>query len=143
MNPRWLRKTTLTTTYRSKTVKKKTACPSEHTEQVNFINWFRSTYPDVLIFSIPNGGKRHKLTAYKLKQEGAVSGIPDMFIPAWAAFIEMKREKGGVVSSEQKDIIKHLTAIGYIAIVCKGSAEAIKFCTEFNNKRERLKNEQH
>jgi len=44
--------------------------PTEHLEQVTFVSFFRSKYPNVRIFSIPNGGFRHKATAQKLKIEG-------------------------------------------------------------------------
>jgi len=65
-------------------------------------------YPDVLIFAIPNGEKRHIATAIKLKEEGVTSGIPDLYIPAWKVWIEMKRSKGGKVSKDQKAIIDYL-----------------------------------
>jgi len=57
--------------------------PSEHSEQVGFINWFRVQYPRVLIFAIPNGEKRSISVAKRLKAEGVVRGIPDLYIPEW------------------------------------------------------------
>ena len=30
----------------------------EHGEQVAFVDWFRATFPSILIYAIPNGGKR-------------------------------------------------------------------------------------
>lgn len=103
-------------------------CPTEDAEQITFLNWFRLNYPGVLIFAVPNGGFRHKATAQKLKQTGVVKGIPDLFIPEWLLWIEMKREKGGTVSKEQKEKINYLNDIGHKAIVCRGHQEAISAC---------------
>jgi len=94
--------------------------PTEHIEQVTFVNWFRSSYPDIRIFAIPNGGLRHAATGQKLKREGVVSGVPDLYIPALKTWVEMKRVKGGTVSSEQKDWIAYLESIGDTVIIGKG-----------------------
>lgn len=100
--------------------------PSESAEQITFVSWFRKTYPDVLIFAIPNGGLRHKAVGAKLKLEGVVSGIPDLFIPEWNLWVEMKREKGGTTSAQQKEIIAYLNSINQTAIICKGHKAAIE-----------------
>jgi hypothetical protein len=103
---------------------------SEHAEQVGFITWFHAKYPDVLIFSIPNGGKRAISVAIKLKEEGLVPGIPDLFIPAWKIFIEMKRSDGGKLSAVQSKMIKYLESIGYTVIIGNGARDAsIKIIT--------------
>lgn len=94
--------------------------PYESDEQIAFIKWFRATYPGVLIFAIPNGGSRQKREALKLQNEGVTPGVPDLMIPEWRLFIEMKRQKGGTVSSEQKAIMSELQRVGYRCEVCKG-----------------------
>jgi hypothetical protein len=99
---------------------------SEHAEQVAFVNWFRLTYPNVLIFANPNGGYRSKITAGRIKAEGGVAGIPDLFIPEWGLWIEMKRTKGGVLSDNQKAIIGELDRVGYDIIIGKGADETIE-----------------
>jgi len=99
--------------------------PTEHEEQRQLVSWFRKTYPDVRIFAIPNGGMRNKTTAMKLKAEGVSSGVPDLFIPAWALWIEMKRTKGGSVSLEQKDWHAYLISIGHKVLIAKGFEDAI------------------
>ena len=104
----------------------KQKAPSEDAEQITFLNWFKKEYPNVLIFHIPNGGFRHKTTAMQLKLLGVVSGIPDLFIPEFNLWIEMKRTKGSVTSEKQKEIIDYLNNVNYTAIVCKGHKEAIK-----------------
>lgn len=99
--------------------------PTEHEEQAAFIKWFRLQYPGVLIFAIPNGGDRHKAVAGKLKAEGVTAGVPDLFIPRWRMFVEMKRKKGGRVSPEQQDIMALLKECGYSCIVAHGCDDAI------------------
>ena len=98
--------------------------PSEHDEQVGFVNWFRTKFPKVLIFAIPNGGKRSIGAGKKFKAEGVVAGIPDLFIPAWDVWVEMKRESGGRLSPDQREMIKYLESEGYKVIVGKGATDA-------------------
>ena len=100
--------------------------PTEHEEQRLFVQWFRRSYPGVRIFAIPNGGYRGKTQAAKLKAEGVSSGVPDLFVPAWALWIEMKRQKGGSVSLEQKDWHKYLISIGHKVLIAKGFDDAVE-----------------
>lgn len=65
--------------------------------QVACVNWFRAAYPHLrmLLFAIPNGGKRSIATAARMKKEGVVSGVSDLFLSVpkgeWHGFyIEMK-----------------------------------------------------
>jgi hypothetical protein len=99
-------------------------CPSEDHEQMLFVQWFRRTFPGVLIYAIPNGGHRHIAVAAKLKATGSVRGIPDLHIPAWRLWVEMKRQKGGALSPDQKDMINHLESIGHSVIVGRGFESA-------------------
>jgi hypothetical protein len=98
--------------------------PTEHYEQGLVVQWFRRQYPGVLIHSIPNGGARSMATAAALKVEGTVKGIPDLFIPAWRLWVEMKRQKGGVLSPDQKEVIEYLKSVQYCVIVGKGAEDA-------------------
>lgn len=112
--------------------------PSEHAEQVGFVQWFRTQFPRVLIFAIPNGGKRAANTARQLKMEGVVRGVPDLFIPEWRVWVEMKRVKGGSLSPDQKDMIAYLEAVGYFVIVGKGAAGASKQVIEWRENKRRI-----
>ena len=103
---------------------------SEHLEQARVVMWFRRTYPDTLIFAIPNGGLRSKSQAMKLKVEGVVPGVPDLFIPAWRVWVEMKKAKGGKLSQEQQLMIKYLQSVNYCVIVGHGAEDAINQLTE-------------
>jgi len=107
--------------------------PTEHEEQRELVRWFRQTYKEVLIFAIPNGGARSPATAGRLKAEGVSAGVPDLFIPAWHLWIEMKRTKGGSVSAEQKEWIKYLEYVGYCVKVCKGAEDAKRQIQAFFN----------
>lgn len=105
--------------------------PSEHYEQVRFVGKFKVQYPETRIFAIPNGGHRGKLTATKMKNEGVSPGVPDLYIPAWKLWVEMKRVKGGSVSPDQKDWHLYLKDIGDSVMVCRGSDEALSMVAEF------------
>ena len=98
---------------------------------MGFINWFRAKYPQVLIFAIPNGEKRAITVAKRLKAEGVVRGIPDLFIPQFNLWVEMKRISGGRLSPEQKGMIQYLEGIGQKVIVGKGAADASRQILEF------------
>lgn len=103
---------------------------SEHVEQRMFVSWFRQTYKGVRIFAIPNGGQRSPAVAAKLKAEGVSKGVPDLFIPAWKLWIEMKRE-GGKESKEQEDWRNYLESNGYKCMVCVGKDEAVSRIMSF------------
>ena len=100
--------------------------PSEHFEQREFVKHFRKKYNDIRIFAIPNGGKRGKAEAMRLKLEGVDPGVPDLFVPEWMLFIEMKRVKKGYLSKEQKEYKAYLEDCSYTVLVCKGCDDAIK-----------------
>ena len=64
----------------------------------------------------------------KRARMGYGKGVPDYLIIVNnnLLFVEMKREKGGVVSHEQKEWIEQLNKIaGVKAYVCRGAMEAI------------------
>jgi hypothetical protein len=107
--------------------------PTEHEEQRELVRWFRQTYREVRIFAIPNGGARSKATAGRLKVEGVSPGVPDLFVPAWRLWVEMKRTKGGSLSAEQKDWIVYLESVGFCCIVGKGADDAKAKISAFFN----------
>lgn len=96
----------------------------EHKLQVECIKWFRLQYPKLVIFAIPNGGDRNIIVAQKLKAEGVVAGVPDLFIPYpsnvyHGLFIEMKYGKKGRVSEAQKYMLEKLELLGYKCCVVR------------------------
>jgi len=113
-------------------VKKSTnTLPSEHEEQVGVVNWIRRKFPEVVVFAIPNGDKRSISVAKRLKAEGVTPGVPDLFIPDWNLWIEMKKQKGGKLSAAQKNMIEHLKRIGHTVIVGYGAEDASSKIIEF------------
>jgi len=104
--------------------------PLEHQIQASFFEWWEVAYGSPLAFAIPNGGKRHIITAMKMKQEGVKPGVPDVFIaiPAWGAsglFLEFKRRTGRV-TEEQASYLYWLLEAGYRTAVVRSLEEAIE-----------------
>lgn len=85
----------------------------------------------------PLGGLRNKFAYINmLKSQGYKKGFPDLIVFAKnkkhsILFLELKREKGGVVSKDQKDWIKWLTDAGYYAKVVKGNKEAVEVLEKY------------
>jgi hypothetical protein len=97
---------------------------SEHVEQREFVSWFRKNYKGIRIIAIPNGGQRNIATAARLKAEGVMRGVPDLYVPAWMLWIEMKKINGGRISPEQKDWHNYLQSINQNVIVTAGFEDA-------------------
>lgn len=102
----------------------------EHWEQVALFDWAKTVqHPAMLMmFAIPNGGKRHIVTAMKMKDEGVKVGVPDIFMayPSlgyYGLFIELKSMRGSA-SEAQKSWIQHLNSQGYRAEICRGAVNA-------------------
>jgi hypothetical protein len=53
-----------------------------------------------------------------------VAGVPDLFIPQWDLWVEMKRREGGRLSEDQRRIIAHLQSVGHHVIVGMGAEDA-------------------
>jgi len=95
----------------------------EHLLQVGCVKWFRLQYPNLanLLFAIPNGGLRNIKVATKLKAEGVLAGVPDLFLAMpskfwYGLFIEMKHGKNTVTDS-QKEMMMRLSEAGYWCVV--------------------------
>lgn len=110
--------------------------PTEDAEQMTFVSQFSKSFPSVRMFSIPNGGFRHKATAIKLKTTGTSRGVPDLYIPAWKCWVEMKRKVGGRVSADQKGWHEYLLNIGDTVIVAKGWEDAMQKVIEVSSRYE-------
>ena len=110
-------------------------CPEEEVEQTCLFRWAAyslGAHPKLkLLHAIPNGGKRSKSEAARMKAAGVKAGVPDMFLPvarggSHGLYIELKRIKGGRVSAEQLAWMEELTREGYTCAVCHGWEEARK-----------------
>lgn len=112
--------------------KKAPVAASEHQEQAAFVQWFKHQFCGVRILSIPNGAAlagdkfRRAVQMGRLRAEGLSPGAPDLLIPEWDLWVEMKRQKGGVVSDEQSDWHEYLRGIGDTVIVARGFEDAAR-----------------
>lgn len=112
---------------------------SESREQQELFRWwdmYRSQYPAALMFAVPNGGARSAITGARLKAEGVLAGVPDVFLayPAGGLhglFIEMKRARGGTTSTAQKIVGELLSRAGYGVAVCHGWQEARDYIEQY------------
>lgn len=98
---------------------------AEHHLQTQCVAWFRYQHALVasLLLAIPNGGKRSKATAGKLKAEGVLVGVADLFLAlprqgAHGLWIEMKTSTGRQ-SPEQRAFQQRVTAEGYAYVVSR------------------------
>lgn len=131
------------------------ANPSEHSQQAALFCWAAQhvgSIPELaLLFAIPNGGKRDKITGARMRAEGVKPGVPDIF---WALprsrpnpyggtltgkfyhglFLEMKVGSGGL-SSDQEEWRDRLKNQGYAYAVCYGYMSARAVLADYHSGR--------
>jgi len=107
--------------------------------QILCVNWFRLSFPHykMLLFSIPNGGHRNLLTAVKMKREGVVAGVPDLFLSLprngfHGMYIEMKHGKGKLTAN-QVAFIEQVTKHNYKCEVINSLDQFIREVTYYVN----------
>jgi hypothetical protein len=131
---------------------------SEAAIQAQFHIWLWNTYPETrgLCWHTPNGGKREKIEAARLKAQGVVAGVPDYFcaIPRqqlddrpWPVgpspakwyhglFIEFK-EPGANMNTDhvkkQKAIQDGLRLQNYRVEICSSFEQAVQVFKEYYN----------
>ena len=93
----------------------------EHPLQVRFVKWFRLAYPQLLLMAIPNGGLRDKAVAAKLKAEGVLRGMPDLFLAYPCGiysglWIETKTVNGRV-EPHQAQAHAYLRSVGFAVCI--------------------------
>lgn len=89
-----------------------------------------------LLYAIPNGGKRDKITAANMVLEGALAGIPDLCLPMarqgfHGLYLEMKKPKGWRTSEDQDKIMSMLKAEGYRVELCVGWTQAWEILLDY------------
>ena len=114
---------------------------SEHGDQValfRYLDLIEPIWPELIrsIHAIPNGGKRGKLTAAKLKQEGVKAGIPDICVPLASQGysclrIELKRVDGGRISPEQRKRAEDLGSLGNLVVFSFGLEAAARTIVDY------------
>lgn len=94
-------------------------------------SWLDST--GALWCHVPNEGQRHPAVGRRLQAAGLKRGVPDVlvFTPAPIGLrpvaIELKRERGGVVSPQQVGWLAGLHGAGWLTHVARGAHDAIAF----------------
>jgi hypothetical protein len=130
--------TTYKKTYKKSASKRKATPESESNQQEIVIKYLRLAYPDALYCASAGGMWTSDSQRIKMARTGYVKGFPDLFIyePSGefhGLAIEMKKEKGGTASPEQKRWQEQLRNRGYCSYICKGNEEAIKVIDEYFN----------
>jgi hypothetical protein len=105
-------------------------------------HWRYRGVPGSVLAAIPNGEARSPITGAKLKAQGVMPGMPDLFAAGKsAAFIELKRpskqpaEKA--LSDAQKNIIPKIRASGVPVYVSNSLEEVLKILEEIGVLKER------
>ncbi len=100
----------------------------EHILQKRCVTWFTYQYPHLrqLLFAVPNGGYRPRITAAKMKSEGITAGVADLIlqIPNYyyhSLNIEMKA--GARQSETQKLYEIYCKSAGNYYTICRSIEE--------------------
>lgn len=122
-----------------------TIIPLEDDECIAFADWLRAkNIPAAHIANESRSSSRNAMIrGAKLKRMGQSKGVWDyeIFVPIKGITgavdcyqqvkVEMKRQKGGTISPEQKQWGKVYELAGIPCKVCKGADEAIEFVKSF------------
>lgn len=92
-----------------------------------------------MAYAIPNGGKRDKITAARLKAEGVKAGVPDVHFPVTNSqhltlYIELKIP-GNSASSSQSEWHLDLRRCGHAVATCWGWRAAWRCFLDYVNGR--------
>jgi hypothetical protein len=100
--------------------------PSEDWEQQITVR--RARAAGWIAAHVPNGGKRGKQEAERLRLAGVVAGFPDLLCirDGRVVFIEMKRRKLGRLSPPQRMVLSILAAMQCEVYVCEGHRAALE-----------------
>jgi hypothetical protein len=114
---------------------------TESVLQSQCVAWFRAQHPEIIIFAIPNAAKRSFALAARMRKEGMVSGIPDLFIAKDSRegifqmynglFIEMKRSDSEKTTANQDYYLQKLQEAGYKTAVCHSFDEFQQTVNEY------------
>lgn len=104
----------------------------ESSIQCGFLVWLEYQYPEVrrVTFSIPNGGARTPQYGARLKAEGLMAGVPDLFIAypvtfKHGLFLEFKKSSKEKPTKPQQNMMELLIAREYTVRVVYGVDSAI------------------
>lgn len=134
--------------YKGQRIRRKTAAiPLEDDEAVAFADWLRAMHIPHTHVANEIGGSTGaaKARSLKAKRMGQTAGVWDyeIFLPIenidgevdayQEVRVELKRQRGGVVSEPQKQWGKVYELAGIPCAVCKGAEAAIKFVNDIRD----------
>lgn len=111
----------------------------EHQEQCALIDWANLSlkrYPELKwLFAVPNGGKRSKAVAGKMKASGVKSGVLDLNLPVrrgpfTSLWIEMKYGKN-TMTDKQKEFKQFVEEQGAKVVTCWNWEDARKAIIDY------------
>ena len=109
---------------------------AEARRQAAIVDYVRYVAPQVLIWSVPNGGLRSKPEAARLKWTGVRAGVLDLTLVlpnGRCAFWEVKTTEGRL-SIDQVLIARKLTALGHVCAVVRDIDDARRELAELGIK---------
>lgn len=99
---------------------------AEARSQAAIVEYVRLVAPEIIIFSVPNGGLRSKAEAARLKWTGVLAGVLDLVLvlpDGRSAFWEVKTPKGRL-SADQREFIARLEALDHAWAVVRDIDDA-------------------
>ena len=99
--------------------------------QEQIIYAVRLYYPNSLIYAVPNGGKRNKFEAVRLKRQGVTAGVSDLHLihKGQIYFIEVKIH-GGRQSLLQSQFEKYVKNQGFQYFIVRSVDEVLNVISE-------------
>lgn len=84
-------------------------------------------------FHVPNGELREPAIAAKLQRMGTKPGVPDLLllIDGRLHGLELKRERGGVLSADQRAMHEALRSAGAVIDTARGLDEAVRLLEQW------------
>ncbi len=109
---------------------------SEYEAQKKLTDYIDTNHPDVLWCASAGGARTSISEAKRIKASGYKRGFPDVFIYEprgvhHGLSIEMKKEKGGVVSKYQKQWKEDLSERGFKSTIAKGYDNAVQILEDY------------
>ena len=121
---------------KKRSAKNRPGIGSEFEIQKKFTDYIDTNHPDILWCASAGGARTSISEAKRIKASGYKRGFPDVFIyeprgDHHGLSIEMKREKGGVVSKHQKQWKEDLSERGFQSTIAKGFDHAVQILEDY------------
>lgn len=108
---------------------------AESAEQRAYFDWARYHAGAKVAFAIPNGGRRNRIEAARMKGEGVTAGVLDVMLPrarggAHGLWLEFKAGRNTLTKS-QAERADQLVADGYAVAVVYSALAAIRVTLDY------------